>query len=118
MRVASRVRKDREAEGTLSFTTNKQALRQLQFLAALTRTLPVWSFWGGLPVNTPTVLAKMREILHLTEDEDLTMNGSGKYPVHVEMRARRELFMELSEADREAAQKLYDSSGGKIELDL
>lgn len=118
MRVASRVRKDREAEGTLSYTTNKQALRQLQLLAAMTRTLPLWSFWGGLRENTANVIAKMREILHLTEDEELTNNTTGKYPVHIEMRARRELFLELSEEKKVAAQKLYDSSEGKIELDL
>lgn len=82
------------------------ALKQIKLLASLKRNEPIWSFWGGLPANAAAITAKMRQILGIEPDDPIPLTDANKYPIHVEMRARKELYEALSSEEQDEIKEL------------
>lgn len=118
VKLASRAKASRLQSGSLSFGRHAQALRQVQLLVSLNRNIPPWVFWGGLPENAIKIATRMKTIVGIQDGGTPDAFLTPRYPVWVEMRARRELFMELTDEEKETTEQRQGQMDRKSEIDL
>lgn len=113
----AQVLKNKEEANPARYVLNdKDARRQIAFMAGIVHACHVWSLWGQQPENKDTVLAEMRRMKGVGPEEDIPLL-EGKWDLGCQAHARIQCFERLSQEERDEFEESRASGKLKGEFD-
>lgn len=109
-----RVKED--ADPACYVLNDKDARRQITFMAGIVRGCHVWSLWGQQPENQEAVLAEMRVIKDVGPEEDIPL-CEGKWDLACQALARIQCFDRLLQEEKDEFEARRASGKLKGEFD-